>query len=223
MFQYIADSDFIQLSTDGGNILPSAFVTMMSDSTVINKNKLPKQYSQCYNNLITNITSHAQATVSNITLSHIFIVKYTKQHNNSLSKKSKGLSIHCDHIDSNTHIFTCVYTWMSSDCIGGNVMYSACNSGYIDKNNRNTICFKPNHKSIYSFIGSYTQHSVSGISSGVRIALVCWFKWNVADVDVVGYVNDSSFVCKNCFHCYTSAKILKYHKCNCEKSYCVIK
>ena len=213
-FQYIIESNYISLTDDGGNILPSAFKTTMDKGISIPQNQLPQCHRNYYDNLISKIKTYASLNVSNISLQNVFIVKYCNQHNNSAHRIYKGLAKHHDYIDDDTNIFTCVYTKLSSDCYGSNVMYSARDDGIIDKCNRNTICFTPKDKELYSFIGSYIQHCVSGISSGNRVACVFWFKWNVDNVDVVKYVNGKEFVCDKCFHSYVNDKILRHHKCN---------
>jgi hypothetical protein len=115
--------------------------------------------------------------------------------------------------DSDHNIMSTIYTVHSNDCYGGVVRYAHNQSGFMDSKKRKVVSFTPWDNSLYFFPGSYVQHSVSSVTSGVRMVIVVFFRWQgMKAYQVVQYWMNGVCQCKRCLHVFNTKKALKDHQ-----------
>jgi hypothetical protein len=127
-------------------------------------------------------------------------------------KLGGALTAHVDG-DGDHNILSAIYTVHSNDCYGGVVRYAHNQSGLMDSKKRKVVMFIPWDNSLYFFPGSYVQHSVSSVTSGVRMVIVVFFRWQgIKPYQVVQYWMNGVCQCRRCLHVFKTKEAIRIHQ-----------
>jgi hypothetical protein len=121
------------------------------------------------------------------------------------------------HVDGDRkyHIFSAVYTVVSTDCYGGVVRYASSQSGVMNARGRNVVKFTPHDNSLYGFPGSFVEHEVSSVTRGLRLVIVAFFRWRrIRPHQVVKFWMGSTYECQcmRYYRMFKDTKSLNHHR-----------
>ena len=126
--------------------------------------------------------------------------------------------------ENNQNILSCIFTFKSPDCSGGELNYSneECGGSYVIDSQKYEKYFPPDN-SFYFFYGSYVKHSVSNVQIGIRYAVVFFLEsiksieyirlhWSkTIQFDKQGEIIKNVFCCEICDKSYDNKNCMEVH------------
>jgi hypothetical protein len=121
----------------------------------------------------------------------------------------------CQELQCVDHEIVCIMLCVGN-VVGGFLVYSNCDSGVLAEDDGFNATIQPNNNSLYMIMGSYVEHGVAAMTSGIRIAIVFFFKVNTEFDHLILLWNNKEQQCPRCLHCFVNMKTLTAHSAICD-------